>query len=139
MSIEDMGNEESALFHLIMDSGLADEEQLSEVWEEHERTGTPFREVLFNFEIIEEENLMWMMAQTLDTEYIDMNEVNPGLEFMQQFNAEILRMYQIMPIREDETYLYVAAANPLDFHLIDELYQVLGRAVHIQVGKPESI
>ena len=139
MPIEDMDAQSSALYHLIMDAGLADEGQLEEVWEEHERSGTPFRDILFNFEIVEEDQLMWMIAQTLNTEYIDINEMSPSPELIEQFDPEIMRMYQIVPIREDDSFLYVVAADPLNIHLIDELYQVLGRSVEIMVGKPDDI
>jgi len=85
MPIEDMDADTSALYHLILDAGLADEAQLEEIWEEHERNGTPFREALFNFEVVEEDQLMWMMAQTLNTEYIDVSEVSPSPELIEQF------------------------------------------------------
>ncbi len=35
---QDLDTESSAIWHLILDSGLADESQLDEIWDEHERT-----------------------------------------------------------------------------------------------------
>ncbi|OVE82521.1 pilus assembly protein PilB, partial [bacterium M21] len=55
------------------------------------------------------------------------------------YDAEVLRMYKVVPIRDEDGMLYVAAADALNIQLIDELYQVLGRSVEILVAKPEQI
>ncbi|RMD77148.1 MAG: type II/IV secretion system protein, partial [Lentisphaerae bacterium] len=106
---------------------------------EHERTGTAFREVLFNYGIVEEEQLMWMMAQTLDTEYVDLKMIDFDRGFLNQFNPDILRTYEIIPIREEGATLVVAAGDPLNVNLIDELHQIFGRDVQIMVSRPEDI
>ncbi len=136
---QDIDAESSAVWHLILDSGLADEEQLEEVWEEHERTGIEFRQALYNYGIVEEEQLMWMIADNLNTEYIDIKAMQLNEQLITQFDPSVIRMYTIMPIREDDLVLYVAAADPMNIRLIDELYQVLGRQVEILVAKPDDI
>ncbi len=139
MPIDEMDAESNALFHLILDAGLADETQLAEAWEEHERNGTSYRESLFNYGIVEEDQLCWMMAENLGTEYIDLKSIDLTYEFLEPYDPEILRMYRIVPIRDEGTSITVAAADPLNIHLIDELYQVLNKEVEIMVARPDDI
>ncbi len=136
---QDIDAESGAIWHLILDSGLADETQLEEIWEEHDRTGTPFNQALYNYGIVEEEQLMWMIADNLNTEYLDLKSVTISDDLVTQFDANIMRMYDIIPVKEEDGILFVAAADPMNIRLIDELYQVLGRQVEILVAKPDDI
>ncbi len=136
---QDLDTESSAIWHLILDSGLADESQLDEIWDEHERTGISFTQGLFNYGIVEEEQLMLMIADNLGTDYIDLKSVELTEEFASQFPANIMRMYSIIPVREEDNILVVAAADPMNIRLIDELHQVLAREVKIVVAKPDEI
>ena len=138
---QDIDAESSAIWHMILDAGLADETQLEEVWNEHERTGVAFNTALYNFGIVQEEQLLWMIADNLNTEYVDIKSLHLGDEFMHQFDkyVPVFKQYNILPIREEDGTLHVAAADALDIRLIDELHQVLDRPVEILVAKPDEI
>jgi type IV pilus assembly protein PilB len=135
----EMDSEVSAIWHLLLDSGLASDEQLQEVLEEHDRTGKPFNEVLYNFGIIEETALLQMIADNLGSEFIDVNSTVLDPDLLRDVPSNVARMYSILPIREEFGTLFVAASEPMNFRMIDELGYVLGREVQVCVGKPEDI
>jgi type IV pilus assembly protein PilB len=129
----------SAIWHLVLDAGKASEEQLAEVYEEHERTGKAFETVLYNYEIVTEAELLQLIAENLGTEVVDIKAVEPNRELKSKLTPEIARMYGIVPFDEDDGVLYVAAKDPMNYRMIDELHYVVGQPVRIFVGKPADI
>ena len=135
----DIDSESNAIWYLIQDTGLADEDLLLEVWEQHQRSGAPFVESLYNYGIVEEEQLLWMIADSIGSEYLDLKTVELNDRFMEEFDSQLVRMYEILPISEDQNGYKIAAMDPLNIRLMDELYQVLGKPVEIMVAKPDEI
>lgn len=129
----------SAIWHLLLDAGRATEDQLLEVYEEHERTGKAFETVLYNYEIVNEDELMQLIAETLGTEVVDIKGIEPNKDLKGKLTPEIARMYGIVPFAEDDGVLHVAAKDPLNYRMIDELHYVVGQPVRIFVAKPSDI
>lgn len=129
----------SAIWHLVLDAGKATEDQLLEVYEEHERTGKAFETVLYNYDIVNENELLKLIADNLGTEVIDMKAVEPDISLKGKLAAEIARMYGIVPIYEEDGTLYVAAKDPMNYRMIDELHYVVGQPVRILVARPTDI
>lgn len=129
----------SAIWHLLLDAGKATEEQLADVYEEHERTGRTFTTVLYNYDIIGEDELLHLIAENLGTEVIEIKEgeVDPAL--LEKVGASIARVYEIMPIKEDGETLFVAAKDPMNYRMIDELHYVIGQECRIFVARPSDI
>ena len=115
-------SESNALAHMLIDAGIATEEQLEQVYEEQERTGVPFTDSLYNFGIIQEHELLQMIADNLGTEFIDLKTVEPHPSVVELVPANIVRMYSILPVYEEDGVLYVAAVEPMNFRMIDELH-----------------
>ena len=129
----------SAIWHLVLDAGKATEEQLLEVYEEHERTGKAFETVLYNYDIVSENELLQLIADNLGTEVIDMKATEPDISLKGKLAADIARMYGIVPIYEDDGTLYVVAKDPMNFRMIDELHYVVGQPVRTLVARPADI
>lgn len=129
----------SAIWHLLLDSGKATEDQLNEVYEEHERTGKAFTTVLYNYEIVTERTLLELIADNLGTQVVDISEQNVPRELVNKISPAIARMYGVIPLREDDGTLYVAARDPMNFRMIDELHYVVGQDCRILVAPPNQI
>ncbi len=129
----------SAIWHLLLDAGKATEEQLADVYEEHERTGRAFTTVLYNYGIIAEAELLGLIADNLGTEVVDVKEGDISQSLIEKVSASIARMYGIVPIREEDEVFYVAAKDPMNYRMIDELNYVLGQECRILVGRPTDI
>ena len=83
--------------------------------------------------------MLWMIADSIGAEYLDLKSLDFDEQFLEQFNAQQVRMYQIMPVSATDYAIKVAAVEPLNIRLIDELYQVFGKPVEILVAKPDDI
>jgi len=135
----ELTSDDSAIWHLLLDAGLASDEQLEEIVEEHERTGVDFKSVLYNYEIVTEDQLLFMIAENLGADYIDVREANPDAQLIEMVPHSVARQYQIMPLMMEGDRLYVAAVNPMDYTVTDDLNYVLGCEVSACVGKPDDI
>ncbi|MFM1551235.1 MAG: hypothetical protein ACKJSG_17665, partial [Lentisphaeria bacterium] len=124
---------------MLIDAGIATEEQLEQVYEEQERTGVPFTDSLYNFGIIQEHELLQMIADNLGTEFIDLKAIDPHPSILELIPANIVRMYSALPIYEEDDVLYVAAVEPMNFRMIDELHYVIGKEVIVRVARPDEI
>jgi type IV pilus assembly protein PilB len=131
--------EVGAIWHLLLDAGKATEEQLEEVYDEHERTGRAFTTVLFNYEIIEEDELLQLIADELGTDFIALKVGEISEETVAKVTPDVARTYNIIPVYEEDEILYVAARDPMNYRMIDELHYVIGQEVRILVGRPGEI
>jgi len=129
----------SAIWHLVLDSGKATQEQLQEVYEEHERTGKDFRTVLYNYEILTEEELLELIAENLGTEVAEVKNIDISREIVDELGSITARMYGVIPVKEEDGVLYVAAKDPMNYRMIDELHYVVGKECRILVAPPAQI
>jgi type IV pilus assembly protein PilB len=138
MPIE-MDAEISAIWHLLLDSGKAQEAQLEEIFEEHERTGRSFTTVLYNYDIIEEDELLTMIAENLGTEFVSLKMGEIPDDLKGRLKPEVARMYGVIPVREEGGVLYVAALEPMGYRMIDELHFLVGQECRVLVARPHEI
>jgi type IV pilus assembly protein PilB len=134
-----MDADTSAVYHLLLDNGIATEGQLDEVCEEHARTGKSFVQAVYNFGIISEEDLLQMIAEHLATEVVDLTEVELPARIREKVSASLARMYGIIPVREEDGALVIAAKDPLNYRMLDELHYVLGQECRIVVAQPKQL
>ncbi len=135
----ELDSSSNAIWHLLLDHQKATEEQLYEAYEEHERTGKSFTSVLYNFEIISEPELLRLIAEDVSAEVVNVSELSISRELINKITPAIARMYGILPIREEEGVLYVAAQDPMNYRMIDELHYVLGQDCRIVIASPTEI
>ncbi|MEA2011658.1 MAG: ATPase, T2SS/T4P/T4SS family [Verrucomicrobiota bacterium] len=131
--------ESSVIWHLLTENKLASEDQLQEIYDEHVETGKPFIEVLLNYGIISEEELLSKIAENLGSTYIDVKAISPTKKLIKKLSAPIARMYGIIPVKEENEVLYVVAKDPMDYKMMDELSYVIGQECVIMVGKPSDV
>ena len=134
MATMEMDAESSALWHMLVNAGKATEEQLSEVYAEHERTGKSFATVLYNYGIVKEDELLALIARNLGTEVADLRAIEIPAALIAKVTPETARMYGIIPLREEGGVIHVAAKDPLNYRMIDELHFVLGQECRILVA-----
>lgn len=135
----DLDANSSAIWSLLEEGGVATQEQLESMYNEHLETGKLFPEVVVNSGIIPEEDLLHMMAEQIGSEYFDLSEMELSRDLVATITPSAARMYGIVPIREEFETLYVAAKDPLDYRMHDELNYVTGKVCQIVVAKPKLI
>src|SRR5713101_9604666 len=91
-------SEAAILAELIHERSLISPEQMREIQEEHERTGKPFSQIIVDFGLIGEENLLRAVAEHLNLEYINLEDVDIPQNVLRSMPSSVARMYGAVPV-----------------------------------------
>ena len=129
----------SPLCHLMMDNGKADVAQLETIYEESQSTGKPFREVFLNYGILNEQQLLEMIAKSFDTEVIRLNEEEIQADLIALLTPSTARLYGVIPLRMQDGMLCYVAKDPFDYRVGDDLSYMLNVECRMFVARPAEI
>ncbi len=131
--------EVSMIWQMLKKRKLATDDQLEEVLEESRNTGQDFEEVLYNYQIIEEDQLLQMVAEELNTQFVELHVSAIDKNVSKAITGDTARTYSIVPIMEDDFTLTLATDKPFDTKVIDELHFVVDKECRIVVARPRDI
>ena len=98
-----------------------------------------FVNILFNFDIITEDDLLKLIADNLGTEVFIFKNKELDMNLVNTVPADMARFYGVIPVKEEGDVLWLVAKDPLSSQLTDELPFALGRDCRIMVGYPREI
>ena len=129
--------ESQSLKDMLLASGIIPADQLAEVEEEYERSAKPLKELLVNYDLIMEDQLLEMIATNLGTEVVDLTHVEIEKSVIDMVPGDTARMLGVVPLSYDGTSLTVTVRNPLNYQIGDELRFMLNKDI-ITVVSPEA-
>jgi type IV pilus assembly protein PilB len=127
------------LIALLKERGMIDDLQLEEVMEEHTRSGKPIGTILSDFEIMDVETQLQLIAEYLGTEVVELRDVELKPEVLKAIPASSARMYQCLPLEDYGSTLRVALADPMNPAIADELAYVIRKEIQAVVADPNQI
>ena len=128
------------LLALVKERNLIDDLQLEEVVQEQARSGKSFGQILSDFQLVDTDTQLQIIAEHLSTEVVDLGGYEPTPELLKSVPGASARMYQCLPVAEHGSVLHVAMADPLMNHqAIDELAYMVGREVQLVVAEEGTI
>lgn len=128
-----------ALRDLMLDAGVATEAQLNEMEEEQSRSGKSLFEVVTDFGMISEIDLMRLIADNLGSEVVDLENIIIPPEVIALMEPNTARTYGAVPVEFSDNILKVALRDPLNFQLHDDLRFIQGTDIIPLVALPEQI
>ena len=134
-----LDTENQTLKDILIANECCTEEQLAEVVEEHERTGTPLQELLVDFGILTKEEILEQIAHGLGTEVIDLSSMEIPEDVIQLVSPANARMLGVVPVSYDGSTLYAALRSPLNYQVADEMRFIFGHDVNILVAPEEQV
>lgn len=114
---------------LLIEKGIITASQLDEALEEHEKTGEFLGVTVVKLGFAEEKDVITILAEQLNMEYVDLNKQEISPEVIQKVPAKFASHYKLMPISLDKNFLKVAVLDPLDLHTLDDINLILGYEV----------
>jgi type IV pilus assembly protein PilB len=132
-------SETAILSELIRERNLINTRQLAEVQEEHERTGKPLSQILADFGLVGEEQLLRAVAEYLSLEYLNLDDVELQPQVLRSLPGSVARMYGAVPISITGNIITVAVLDPYNPQLVEELSFVLGKDVQLAVAPRKQI
>jgi type IV pilus assembly protein PilB len=132
-------SEAAVLIELLRERNLVSPEQLTELREEHERTGKPLGQIIVDFGLMTEAQLLQAVAEHLNLEFIDLDQVDLNPQVLRSMPTSVARMYGAVPITVMGNVVTVAVLDPYNPQLMEELSFVLGKDVQLVVAPSKQI
>jgi type IV pilus assembly protein PilB len=132
-------SEAAVLTELLRERSLVSDAQLAEIIEEHDRTGKSFSQIIIDFGLMTEMELLQAVADHLNLEFVNLEtlELQPAL--LRSITSSAARMYNAVPVATQGNTVTVAVLDPYNPQLGEELSFVLGKEVHLAVAPPKQI
>jgi type IV pilus assembly protein PilB len=127
------------LLSLIKEQGMIDDLQYEEVVAELKRSNAPVFQVLQDFGIMKQDDILHVMATYLGTEVVSLRDREISPELVKTIPAKIARMYKCLPVGMSNGTVQVALADPLDPARADEIHFAAKRDIQIVVADPGEI
>ncbi|MCX6876342.1 MAG: GspE/PulE family protein [Verrucomicrobia bacterium] len=123
------------LIELFQARGLIDRSLAQDVLSEIEHSGKEVAEILADFQIIHSRDDVWpIVASELGTEVVDIRNWTPPEALLALVPAGTARLHGALPIKFDETGLFVALVDPLNPQTVEDLRFAIGREIHLLVA-----
>ena len=132
-------NEMAVLSEVVRERELLTAEQFREVQEERERTGKPLSQIIVDFGLLTEEQLLRAVAGHVGLDYLDLEGVDVPENTTRLMPAEAARLYQAVPVSLTGNLVTVAVADPYNPLLSEELAFVLGKDVQLTVASGKQV
>ena len=127
------------LLALVKERNLIDDLQLEEVLQEQARSGKTISQILQDFELVDVDTQLQVIAEHLSTEVVNLSELELSPDLLKSIPAATARMYQAIPVGVYGSLLQVALADPLNPATVDELSYIIGKEIQIVVAEPGAI
>jgi type IV pilus assembly protein PilB len=131
--------EGAILSELLRERNLVGPDQFRELQEEHERTGKPLSQVIIDFGLVSEEQLLRAVAEHLNLEYLDLEATDIDKAVLRIMPSSVARMYSAVPVSIVGNTVTVAVMDPYNPQLIGELSFILGKDVQLAVAPSKQI
>ncbi len=123
----------------VQQENLLSRPQMEEIVDEHERTGRAIRDILLDMQLLEEDNLLDIIARHLGTEVVDIKDVEISNDVIRSLPASVARMYNVVPVDASSNSVVLATSDLLSPEIVDELMFVLTRDVSFVVAREADI
>jgi len=132
-------SEASVLTELLRERSLVSPEQMRELQEEHERTGKPLTQIIVDFGLLSEDQLLQAVAEHLNLEFLNLETVDLQQNVLRSMPSSVARMYGAVPVSLQGNTMTVAVLDPYNPQLVEELSFVLGKDVQLAVAPSKQI
>ena len=119
------------LGHILEQAGLVNEEMIDEIIRDkmENEAGTTLKKSLIQMGLVREEDIIDAVAAEMGLEKIVLGQVHVTPELLELIPAKIAKQYQIFPVRQDETSIYIALSDPLNIQTTDDLERLLQKHI----------
>ena len=124
---------------LLLEEGIVTEEVLKTGLDIHHETGRPLGRVLVEENLVDERDLVRVLAKNIGIEFVDLDEgaVDPAAAAL--IPEALARRYAAIPIGFEGEKLVIAMADPANVLAIDDIRAISGREVVLKVATRSDV
>ena len=131
--------ENQSMKDIVLKSKLCSAEQLEEVIDEHIRTGRPLKDVIVDFQLASEEQLLAEIAGQMNVDFVDLSDIELDQSVVDLVSSDVVRSLGVVPLDFDDYTVTAVPRNPLNYQAADELHFVLGRPISLVVAMEAEV
>jgi type IV pilus assembly protein PilB len=125
---------------VLVDMGfITDEQQELLVDEQHQHPGQLLGKVAIDMGLVTDDQLAQALAEQLSLHAVTLTDVHISKEVLAMVTAPMAQMYRVIPIEFDGETLTVAACDPQNLHVQDELRTFLGFNIKVVVATEQAM
>lgn len=124
---------------LLLEEGIVTEEVLKTGLDIHQETGRPLGRVLVEENLVDERDLVRVLARNIGIEFVDLDDetVDPAASAL--IPEALARRYAALPIGFEDDKLVIAMADPANVLAIDDIRAISGREVVLKVATRSDV
>ena len=127
------------LLQTMIDQGILTDEHVASIVEEHERSGKSVRGIVLDMGLMEEDQLLEIIAGHLGASVINLPATDIPPDVIHRVPASVARMYNICPVTMTQSSLEIAVSDIISPEVMDELMFVLTCDVSFCVAREDDI
>jgi len=128
-----------SLLHQLVEKNLISSDQANEVFEEHERTGKAIRQTLLDMEIVEEDDILSVIAEEFGADVVTLQDLELDTSIVRSVPASVARMYNVIPVDADGESVTLATSELLNPDVVDELNFVLSGDISFVIASQSEV
>ena len=127
------------LLQQLRDERLLTPQQIEDITDEHERTGKPVRQLLIDLGLLNEEQILGVVARVLGVRQVRLRDLDILPDVIHSTPVSVVRMYNMVPVEVGPNSIVLATSDLPSTEATDELQFVLTRDVSFVIMGEEDI
>ena len=127
------------LGEILIEDGILAKEHLEEALSHQKKEGGLIGQILVRLGYISEEDLIAAVGKQLKVPYLPLSNYSLNTDIAQQYSQDFCRRNQVIVFEQNEKYVYLALADPLNDLAIEEIQKKTGLKVQVFISTPTEI
>ncbi len=123
----------------LIQAGVLTEAQLSKAEALAKSDKKTVLTVLLEMNDVDDDALLSTLSKAFKVHYVDLRNCKVDDALLQMCSDKLCRDYDFVPLKQNETDIIIATANPLDINMLDALAFKLGKRIVTRFARPDLI
>ncbi len=132
------GGTGKTLAWLLEEAGLISQDMIKDLIPEDESAQT-VKHALVSQGLVRDDDILDALAQNLGLEKVNLRELKPTPDLIEQIDSQHAVKYRVFPVRYDDEHLWVAVVDPLNIQVTDDLERIYHKKVIPVIASEDDI
>ena len=96
-------------------------------------------EILVDLGFIEEKTLLKALSEQLGVDFVNLYEEKIDYDLLASFPINLLESNLVLPFKQDDDYVYIATADPLNYDIFEMIERLVNKPVKLYIALSRDI
>lgn len=131
--------QEKRLGDILIEAGLVSPLEMDEALQRQRLSGEMLGRILVQMGLCEEQDIVEALGIQAGMERVDLSRLQVPDEILRKLDVDVVKFYNVVPVREEDGALVVATCDPLNLAMFDDLRQIVGGEIKGAISSQEDI